>query len=258
MGDTGQIKDHERPAGGTGAASASGRGGTGAHRRRLPWSWPSPMEAAARTLSGGRRAGNAATSFPRAVLDRATEALRADVAAQTESATGSLRAIRATPPVIDPYGPVTSVHSRPVVDDGHAVGVAAFSFSSKGLPVEVLSYIAERWTVAASLGPSRSPGPAPRRPGPLSGGPRTGVGGRRHRRRPPRLSHPWDVPPMAVVAVLGTTTPGMSVAARTRPVTRRSIPRRQLPPGRDAVPDGVDAIAFSSGPTRPATWRRSP
>lgn len=50
---------------------------------------------------------------------------------------------------------VGGARSAPVDDDEEAVAVAAFSFSPKGGPAEVLAYAGGRLTVVASLGPAR-------------------------------------------------------------------------------------------------------
>jgi hypothetical protein len=70
-----------------------------------------------------------------------TDAERTDVAAADSSGAASRYGLN----------PFVADQSAPVVDDGHAVAVVAFSYDPGGHPVQVLQYSAGQWTPVAEL-----------------------------------------------------------------------------------------------------------
>jgi hypothetical protein len=95
------------------------------------------------------------TTVPTANITEATIAgLDAYVSRQASAASNAAAAAGRSSALV-------SVHSSPVEDRGVIVAVAAFSYSTAGKPVEVLSYGGGRWstiaTIGADLGPPSQP-----------------------------------------------------------------------------------------------------
>jgi hypothetical protein len=110
------------------------------------------LEASAAGGSGPSHADRAVAS----VASKARRALDATVARQAAAATSAFDARRATTATLAAFTPgaVTSAHSLPVADRGGLVAVAAYFYSATGRTIQVLSYAAGRWRVAASLRPA--------------------------------------------------------------------------------------------------------
>jgi hypothetical protein len=91
----------------------------------------------------------AATSTTTTVPVAASSQLNTYVADETQTDSAALTASSLAARLGS--SPFVSVHSAPVVDDGHTIAVAAFSYDPGGHPVQVLEYSNGNWMTLAAL-----------------------------------------------------------------------------------------------------------